>query len=56
MGLAIVQLLVEQQGGKIRITANKGAGLTVTVYLPACRVVEAGKEEVVVNREFEIAT
>lgn len=56
MGLAIVQLLVEQQGGKIRITANKGAGLTVTVYLPACRVVEAGKEEVVVNREFEIST
>ena len=34
MGLAIVQTLVDQQGGHINITANHEEGITVTILLP----------------------
>lgn len=41
IGLTLCQSLVQLHGGKVEIESEKGKGTTVTVRLPASRVVEA---------------
>jgi two-component system cell cycle sensor histidine kinase PleC len=44
LGLPLTKSLVELHGGSFELTSELGVGTTVTVQLPAARVVQAGRD------------
>ena len=41
LGLTIARALVELHGGELSIASEQGRGTAVTIFLPACAVVQA---------------
>ncbi len=54
LGLPMVRRMIELHGGRIDITSKRGNGTTVSLYLPAARIITAAAEDSTPASQFRL--